>query len=81
MKEKRLVPPFIPKIKEEGDSYYFRRYYDNYLPPNYHESKATSGKKGARGKKYEVGGTVDVVDLTGNGADEDTDVMKQFQGF
>jgi tRNA A-37 threonylcarbamoyl transferase component Bud32 len=27
--QRRLVPPFIPRLKDEGDSHYFDRYHDN----------------------------------------------------
>jgi serine/threonine protein kinase len=32
---KKLVPPFVPKLKDEGDAHYFRTYSDSGLPPNY----------------------------------------------
>lgn len=35
VEQRKLVPPFIPKLKEEGDHHYFKTYHDNGFPPNY----------------------------------------------
>mmetsp|Transcript_17796 Transcript_17796/g.19285 ORF Transcript_17796/g.19285 Transcript_17796/m.19285 type:complete len:447 (+) Transcript_17796:341-1681(+) len=35
VEQRKLVPPFIPKLKDEGDHHYFKTYHDNGFPPNY----------------------------------------------
>jgi hypothetical protein len=35
VEQRKLVPPFVPKLKEDGDCHYFSQFNDSGLPPNY----------------------------------------------
>lgn len=42
--QRKLIPPFVPKLKEDGDSHYFSKYNDSGLPINFKSEDAQLGE-------------------------------------
>ncbi|MBX9702590.1 MAG: serine/threonine-protein kinase, partial [Silvanigrellaceae bacterium] len=43
VEQRKLVPPYIPKLKDEGDCNHFTSYHDNGVPPNYKSDGENGG--------------------------------------
>jgi serine/threonine protein kinase len=50
VEQRKLIPPFVPKLKDDGDAHYFSNYKDSGLPPNYHND----GKDGSALDEYDA---------------------------
>lgn len=51
--ERRLVPPFVPRIKDAGDCHYFDRYHDPGMPADSDNANATSAANNNNNNNFE----------------------------